>query len=246
MSTTTEGYLQIVAEPSNGNWFYFTQLYDLRTNGQIINNFKQGDNLTFSIDIKSPDSTDVPTLYVYGTGNVYQELVGVMGTEFSRFYLTVNFKDSPIPVNIAMGIQDKSGTFIFRHPKIEKGNIVTDWSPAPEDNYSKEEFKIFESTYKEDVKGINSTLTDLSNKKLDGTTYTDFYNNEYKKTAQGVTDAYTKLNKIIDASGNSTDTFAKAVYDRNAQRQTADFKLVTKDLVTTTTYSEGIDRKSVV
>ena len=128
----------------------------------------------------------------------------------------------------------------FKDIKVEKGTIATDWSPAPEDNYSKEEFKIFESTYNEDVKGINSTLTELSNKKLDGTTYTDFYTNEYKKTAQGVTDTYAKVNKIIDANGNLTDTFAKAVYDRNATRQTADFKLVTKDLVTTTTYSEGI------
>ena len=51
---------------------------------------------------------------------------------------------------------------------MEKGSVATPWSPAPEDNYTQEEFKIFESTYKEDVKGINSTLTDLSNKKLDG------------------------------------------------------------------------------
>src|SRR5699024_7452677 len=125
--------------------------------------------------------------------------------------------------------------------QIEKGTIPSDWSPAPEDNYTQEEFKIFESTYNEDVKGINSTLTDLSNKKLDGSTYTNFYTNEYKKTAQGVTDTYTKVNKIIDANGNSTDAFAKAVYDRNASRQSADFKNVTKDLVKTATYTAGID-----
>ena len=125
-------------------------------------------------------------------------------------------------------------------PKMEKGSVATPWTPAPEDNYTQEEFKIFESTYDEDVKGINSTLTDLSNKKLDGSTYTTFYNNEYKKTAQGVTDTYTKVNKIIDANGNSTDTFAKAVYDRNATRQSADFKEVTKDLVKTATYTAGV------
>src|SRR5699024_5561694 len=54
------------------------------------------------------------------------------------------------------------------------------------------------------------------------------------------TDTYAKVNKIIDANGNSTDTFAKAVYDKNATRQSADFKEVTKDLVTTATYSEGV------
>lgn len=126
-------------------------------------------------------------------------------------------------------------------PKMERGSVATPWTPAPEDNYTQEEFKIFESTYKEDVKGINSTLTELSNKKLDGTTYTDFYTNEYKKTAQGVTDTYAKVNKIIDANGNSTDSFAKAVYDKNATRQSADFKEVTKDLVKTATYTAGIN-----
>ena len=133
------------------------------------------------------------------------------------------------------------GLVELRFIKAEKGNVATDWTPAPEDNYTQEEFKIFESTYKEDVKGINSTLTDLSNKKLDGSTYTTFYNNEYKKTAQGVTDTYTKVNKIIDANGNSTDAFAKAVYDKNATRQSADFKEVTKDLVKTATYTAGIN-----
>ena len=129
----------------------------------------------------------------------------------------------------------------FRNIQIEKGSILTDWKLAPEDNYTQEEFKIFESTYNEDVKGINSSLTELSNSKVDGTTYTNFYNNEYKKTAQGVTDTYNKVNKIIDANGNSTDTFAKAVYDKNATRQSADFNEVTKDLVKEATYTAGIN-----
>ena len=136
---------------------------------------------------------------------------------------------------------ENAGVVVFDWMKLELGSVRTDWSPAPEDNYTQEEFSIFESTYKEDVKGINSSLTDLSNKKLDGSTYTTFYNNEYKKTAQGVTDTYTKVNKIIDANGNSTDAFAKAVYDRNATRQSADFNEVTKDLVKTATYTAGIN-----
>lgn len=131
-------------------------------------------------------------------------------------------------------------TIRYKEVKLEKGNIPTDWTAAEEDNYSKQEFSIFESTYKEDVKGINSTLTELSNKKLDGTTYTTFYNNEYKQTAQGVTDAWTAVNKIVDKNGNTTDTFAKAVYDKNAQRQSAAFQEVTKDLVITATYDAGV------
>lgn len=88
---------------------------------------------------------------------------------------------------------------------------------------------------------ISRKVTTLEANKLDGTTYTNFYDNEYKQTAQGVTDTWEKVNKVIDANGNSTDAFAKAVYDRNATRQTLAFNEVTKDLVTTATYEDGID-----
>ena len=125
--------------------------------------------------------------------------------------------------------------------KIETGGLFTDWSAAPEDNYTQEEFKIFESTYNEDVRGINSSLTALENSKLDGSTYTTFYKNEYEKTAQGLKDAYTKIDKVIDKYGNTTDSFAKAVYDQNATRQSADFNEVTKDLVKQNTYTAGIN-----
>lgn len=87
---------------------------------------------------------------------------------------------------------------------------------------------------------ITGRITTLETNKLDSTTYTNFYNNEYKQTAQGVTDTWTAVNKIIDENGNTTDTFAKAVYDRNAERQTAAFNLVTNNLVTTATYDAGV------
>lgn len=125
--------------------------------------------------------------------------------------------------------------------KIETGGLFTDWTVAPEDNYTQEEFKIFESTYDEDVKGIRSSLSVLENDKLDGSTYTTFYKNEYKKTAEGVKDAYEKIGKVVDENGNTTDTFAKAVYDQNATRRTEDFNEVTKDLVKEATYTAGIN-----
>lgn len=98
-----------------------------------------------------------------------------------------------------------------------------------------------QATYEAGIEGISSKLSEMSSKKLDFIAFEDFFDNEYKKTAQGVTDMYTKVNKIIDANGNATDTFAKAVYDRNAERQNNDFQKVTDGLVKTATYEEGID-----
>ena len=98
-----------------------------------------------------------------------------------------------------------------------------------------------QATYEAGIEGISSKLSEMSSKKLDFIAFEDFFDNEYKRTAQGVTDMYTKVNKIIDANGTATDTFAKAVYDRNAERQNNDFQAVTNDLVKTATYEEGIN-----
>lgn len=194
----------------------------------------------------NPNST---TQAVSSTGQTSDKVDGGVNvsitTEWQRYW--VRWKQSPTGTTskksliVGRNSNVPSGTVVsVAGIKLEQGTIPSDWSPAPEDNYTQEEFRIFESAYNEDVKGIKSSLTDLSNKKLDGTTYTTFYNNEYSKTAQGVTDTYAKVNKIIDANGNSTDTFAKAVYDRNADRQKIDFQNVTKDLVTSATYTAGV------
>lgn len=98
-----------------------------------------------------------------------------------------------------------------------------------------------QATYEAGIEGISSKLSEMSSNKLDFIAFENFFDNEYKKTAQGVTDMYTKVNKIIDANGTATDTFAKAVYDRNAERQNNDFQAVTNDLVKTATYEEGIN-----
>lgn len=201
-------------------------------------NLQKGDKITLSFKGR----TDSENNLCIRTGGTFPSPVTKIPMTSSDGIYTVTF-EAPLSItNVAIVFWlENAGVTVFDWMKLEAGDVRTDWSPAPEDNYTQEEFKIFESTYNEDVKGIRSSLTDLSNKKLDGATYTTFYNNEYKSTAQGVTDTYTKLNKIIDSNGNSTDTFAKAVYDRNAERQKLDFNNVTKDLVTTATYTAGIN-----
>src|SRR5699024_10417369 len=123
----------------------------------------------------------------------------------------------------------------------ELGGVRTDWSLAPEDNYTQSEFKSFEADYSQNVKGITSRLSSVENSKVDNNTYTDFYENEYKRTAKDATDAFTAVNKIVSEDGTVKDVFSKAVYEQNASRQSADFNEVTKDLVKTATYESGID-----
>src|SRR5699024_38245 len=47
----------------------------------------------------------------------------------------------------------------YRNLKLEKGNVATDWTPAPEDLYTQEEFKIFNAQYTQDVTGMTGRLT---------------------------------------------------------------------------------------
>uniref|UniRef100_UPI00352BC13F hypothetical protein n=1 Tax=Aerococcus urinaeequi TaxID=51665 RepID=UPI00352BC13F len=139
------------------------------------------------------------------------------------------------------GTQFRNYHALIKDININKGTVATDWTPAPEDNYTQEEFKIFESTYDESVRSINSSLTALENDKLDGSTYTTFYKQEFEQTAAGAKEAYEKVVKIVDENGNTTDTFAQAVYERNATRRTESFDEVTKDLVKEATYTAGIN-----
>ena len=131
-SVTSEGYYKIIASEDNSNWFYPQALYAMRFNGQIEKNFNVGDVFTFSVDIKSPDSTDVPSLYASGGIGSYQPLQGEMGTEFSRFYISSTWTDLS-NMNLALGLSGRSGTFIFRRMKLEKGPVPTPWAPAQEE-----------------------------------------------------------------------------------------------------------------
>ncbi|MER2010180.1 MAG: hypothetical protein ABS939_22330, partial [Psychrobacillus sp.] len=226
------------------NWVASNSNYISANNGVVKISNLGNVGIYQLVEEATEDETYTVSAYIKGTGSIrigFENSVQFMtipsAEQFTRVHFTARKGGSRVFV---VYINDANTTLEIRNIQAEKGSVLTDWKLAQEDNYTQSEFAIFERTYSESVKGINSTLTDLSTKKLDGTTYTDFYKNEYTQTAQGVTDVWTAVNKIVDKDGNTTDTFAKAVYDQNATRRTASFNEVTKDLVTTTTYSEGI------
>ena len=236
---------------TKSNWDFNPQRID--SSKLEFYGIKVGTKLTYRVYIDNPSEAvqahiqfvKNPIAYVQHYGNQIKD--GQSGYSLIFLEVTENDLNNLDYIQVAVRGTASSQTTNLAKKKLEIGIIPTDWSPAPEDNYSQEEFSIFESTYNEDVKGINSSLTSLENSKLDGSTYTNFYENDYKQTAQSATDAYTAVNKIVDANGNAKDTFAKAIYDRNATRQKNDFQEVTKDLVKTATYESGIDgvRESV-
>ncbi len=177
---------------------------------------KEGTKLTYRVYIDNPSEGAMahiqfvkkPIAYVQYYGNS----IPAGGSGYSTF--TIEVSDTDLYqldfIQIAVRGSATTATTNLAKKKLEIGSVPTDWTPAPEDNYTKSE-------------------------------YLSFYENEYKQTAKGVTDTWTAVNKIIDANGNSTDSFAQAVYDKNAARQSADFKSVTDGLVKTATYEDGIN-----
>lgn len=124
---TDEGYLEVVTETGNGNWFTGW----VKTTTGIEENFVEGEPFTISFTVKSPDSVGKPTIYIK-SGMGYYPLVGTMGPEFSTLYYSGTWKKNNTIIP-HLGFSGAVGTFIFKNWKIEKGNKPTDWTPAFED-----------------------------------------------------------------------------------------------------------------
>lgn len=77
--------------------------------------------------------------------------------------------------------------------KLEKGLVATDWTPAPEDSYSKEDFKLFNAKYTQDVTGMTGRLTTVENTKLNDSTFQTFKQTEYQVTADKVSNTMTRV-----------------------------------------------------
>ena len=152
-SITSDGYLQIVAQSGNGNWFTGF----ITTSEGIEDSFKEGEKFTISFTVKSPNSTAKPDIYIKN-GMGYYPMIGDMSTEWSTIYYTGTWKKAN-SISMHLGFGRAIGTFIFKNIKLEKGNKATDWSPAPEDiNKEVTEVKQKVSDIVLDINTITSTV----------------------------------------------------------------------------------------
>ena len=130
VSLTSEGYLQVVAEAGNIN--YAAQFLKAGYNALLYTGaLKEGDLITVSMEVKSPNSTALPTLLLK-TGYPYIQFKGTLSDKFSKVSFTTTWMEAEYE-NFHLGFAGLVGTYIFKNIKLEKGNIATDWTPAPED-----------------------------------------------------------------------------------------------------------------
>ena len=121
-SITSDGLQKIVAEPSNGNWVTFA-------NHNTTLDLAQGDTFTFSLMIRSDDSTNLPKVY-FQNGMGYFTMQGTMSSNWSIIYYTGTWNINTFTTNLHLGFSAAPGTYYIKYFKLEKGAIYTPWAPA--------------------------------------------------------------------------------------------------------------------
>lgn len=150
-STLENGVLKVIATSGNANWHNIGMIDNV-----IENNLNDGDPFTFSIEIRSEDSTTLPTIY-FKEGMGYYEFNGSISSKYSWIKYTGTWKKENNIV-FHFGWRNCSGTYYIRKIKFEKGNKATDWTPAPEDVNS--ELDDIRTTYTKtiDLKRTNKSI----------------------------------------------------------------------------------------
>ena len=162
-----DGVWKVVTTSGNGNWNSWSK------SNCIEDNFKTGDEFTFSIEIKCDEgSTGKPSIY-FKPGMGYYTMQGSVSTEYSTLYYTGTWNDAN-DIRFHFGWSSTAGTFYIRRVKFEKGNRATDWTPAPEDMASVEQMN---AAIEVKADSIAQTVAETYQPKGDYVTGTSAYSN---------------------------------------------------------------------
>ena len=243
--------------------------------------FANGETLTYSCWYYVEDATSIDNGFALelkgakdGTTNVTgidtysvvkASVVTKKWTRISKtITLTAKWNDVVIRSHVV-----KNGTVWFTDFKLEKGNKVTDWSPAPEDaeeqarkariNTVKDLQKQLQTEYNENIAKANKVYVDkylpagstakvnLNNKM---TAYTTAYNNYNKYITTMIADGtvtspeYTQYNTYADAYATAIKGLAEAIEDANSARLANVYAQARQGLVTTAELE--VNNKSVI
>ena len=243
--------------------------------------FANGETLTYSCWYYVEDATSIDNGFALelkgakdGTTNVTgidtysvvkASVVTKKWTRISKtITLTAKWNDVVIRSHVV-----KNGTVWFTDFKLEKGNKVTDWSPAPEDaeeqarkariNTVKDLQKQLQTEYNENIAKANKVYVDkylpagstakvnLNNKM---TAYTTAYNNYNKYITTMIADGtvtspeYTQYNTYATAYATAIKGLAEAIEDANSARLANVYAQARQGLVTTAELE--VNNKSVI
>ena len=182
-STLENGVLKVISTSGNNNH------HQVPISNVIENNINDGDPFTFSVEIRSEDSTTLPKIY-FKSGMGYYYFNGSISSNYSWLRYTGIWKKAN-NIDFHFGWGGCSGTYYIRKIKFEKGNKATDWTPAPEDVDS--EFDDIRTTYTKSVDLERTNEAFQMNFKIIQNTITTNQN--------GVTEKFKEINDYIRFEG---------------------------------------------
>lgn len=136
-SYEADGRLKVIAASGNGN--YRSLGFAKNSNTNVGNNMAVGDKYVVAFDIFIAEGSGIPTLFING-GNGYAGMNGnpnLIGA-WQRVWKVrtwaapgTNYGN----ISLHLGFSGLVGTYYFKNFKLEKGEVMTPWSPAPTDGW---------------------------------------------------------------------------------------------------------------
>ena len=219
-------FTKVRATESTGIW---TQIMPF-----LKDNF-QNEVLTWSVDVKASKNISF--------NNVGQETNGFKGrvditTQWQRISHTFTNKYTQHYAFVfyqMIGTCSPGDKVYVRLPKLEKGNVATDWTPAPEDNNAFVKNTEFSNKFNENARGITNQLTALENyKNQDGVRVANMQIWVQNNTANQLTAERRNIEKWVNDKGYATTSVVENKVQETANsfsREISNVKEVIKDKV---------------
>ena len=189
-------FTKVRATESTGIW---TQIMPF-----LKDNF-QNEVLTWSVDVKASKNISF--------NNVGQETNGFKGrvditTQWQRISHTFTNRYTQHYAFVfyqMIGTCSPGDKVYIRLPKLEIGNVATDWTPAPEDNNAFVKNTEFSNKFNENARGITNQLTALENyKNQDGARVANMQIWAQNNTANQLTAARRSIESWVNEKGYAT------------------------------------------
>ena len=219
-------FTKVRATESTGIW---TQIMPF-----LKDNF-QNEVLTWSLDVKASKNITF--------NNVGQETNGFKGrvdltTEWQRISHTYTNRYTQHYAFVfyqMLGTCSPGDKVYVRLPKLEKGNVATDWTPAPEDNNAFVKNTEFSNKFTESARSINNQLSALETyKNQDGVRVANMQIWVQNNTANQLTAERRNIEKWVNDKGYATTSVVENKVQETANsfsREISNVKEVIKDKV---------------
>lgn len=180
---------------NTGFWFALTDLVKTQF---------QNETLTWSIDVKASRDMTLNTVGFETNGlrrvdisTQWKRISHTFINKFTNYYAFVFYHPT---TNFNNG--DK---IYIRLPKLEKGNVATDWTPAPEDNNAFVKNTEFSNKFNENARGITNQLTALETyKNQDAVRVANMQIWAQNNTANQLTAARRSIESWVNEKGYAT------------------------------------------